>query len=160
MNRRQAIAVWGGLALVLGTVNVSIAPKEWLRAHGRTLLLELGARDQRSLMEGDYMRLNFALTRTLAGKTEARSGTVVVHVDAFGVATFARLAGPGEALGPDEALLRFNEREGQPKVGPDAFHFQEGQAERYARARYGEVRVDTEGVAVLVGLRDEAKRPL
>jgi uncharacterized membrane-anchored protein len=46
-------------------------------------------------------------------------------------------------------------RDERVRVGSDAFHFQEGNAARYQRARYGELRVDAEGTSVLVGLRDE-----
>ncbi len=38
--------------------------------------------------------------------------------------------------------------------------FQEGDAERYARACYGELKVDKEGSSVLVGLRGEDFQPL
>ena len=40
------------------------------------------------------------------------------------------------------------------RVAGDAFFFEEGQMERYEAARYGELRVDDHGDAVLVGLRD------
>jgi len=35
----------------------------------------------------------------------------------------------------------------------DAWYFKEGEAERWAAARYGEFRVDANGKALLVGLR-------
>jgi uncharacterized membrane-anchored protein len=42
-------------------------------------------------------------------------------------------------------------------LGTNAFFFQEGDAERFSSARYGEFRVDrSSGEAVLVGLRDDA----
>jgi uncharacterized membrane-anchored protein len=46
------------------------------------------------------------------------------------------------------------------RVGTDAFYFQEGQAERYAGAKYGELRLTGSGEAVLVGLRGPALEPL
>ena len=35
----------------------------------------------------------------------------------------------------------------------DAWYFKEGEAARWARAKYGEFRVDASGRALLVGLR-------
>ena len=38
--------------------------------------------------------------------------------------------------------------------------FQEGDADLYAKARYGELKVDKSGASVLVGLRDDDFKPL
>jgi uncharacterized membrane-anchored protein len=62
--------------------------------------------------------------------------------------------------GPGEHWLRVRRRAGQPQLGPDAFHFQEGRADHFARARYGELRVAEDGTALLVGLRDDQLAPL
>jgi len=164
MPRRRVLALWGGLALILGAVNISVARKEWLRARGRPLLLELAPRDPRSLMQGDYMTLDYAVERAVAaqdsGLAGVRSGTIVIRVDGRGVGTFVRLARPAETLAPDERLLRFRQRQRRVRVGPDAFFFQEGQASRYVGARFADLRVDDRGDVLLVGLRDENARPI
>jgi len=161
---RRGLALWGGLALVLGVVNTAVARKEWLRAKGRPMLLELAPRDPRSLIQGDYMELDYALAQSLwthlLAQRETSGGKVVVRVDERGVATFARLSDPAQPLAPDERLLRFRRRDGQLRVGPGAFFFQEGQADRFARARFAEVRVDPSGDVLLIGLRDADTRPL
>jgi uncharacterized membrane-anchored protein len=159
------MAIWGGFVVVLGAVNVSVVRKEVLRANGQPLLLELAPRDPRSLMQGDYVNLDYAVERDIpagdgSGAAAARSGAIVVTVDGRGVGSFARLARSPETLAPHERLLRFRRREGRPRVGPDAFYFQEGQGDRYARARFGELRADAAGEVLLVGLRDAATRPL
>ena len=64
------------------------------------------------------------------------------------------------SLASDEATasmkLRYRIREGHVWLGTNAFFFEEGTAERFSGARYGEFRVDREsGEAVLVGLRDD-----
>lgn len=41
-------------------------------------------------------------------------------------------------------------------VATNAFFFQEGHAERYEKAHYGEFRVDKEGELLLTALYDEA----
>lgn len=40
------------------------------------------------------------------------------------------------------------------QIGPDAYFFEEGRAEVFARARYGELKVTKSGRSVLVGPRD------
>lgn len=150
--------LFGGLTLVLTTVNISIARKEQLLATGRPVLVELAPVDPRSLIQGDYMRLEYRLAEH-ADASWARDGRMVVRLDHRGVAEFIR-AHDGRALGPDELLLQYRRRSGRVRVGSDAFFFQEGHAGRYAGAKYGELRVDGSGGSVLVGLRDEALQPL
>ena len=47
-----------------------------------------------------------------------------------------------------------------PRIGPDAFFFPEGTAERYEAAAWGEFRVADDGSALLTGLRDARLEPL
>lgn len=146
-----------GLALVLGTAGVLVSGKERVLERGTTMLVELAPVDPRSLMQGDYMVLDYAISRQLLGESRgwARTGEVVVRLDGAGVARFVRRHA-GERLAPGEHLLRYRRRGGRVRIGTDAFHFQEGTAERYARARYGELKVAKSGESVLVALRDSA----
>jgi uncharacterized membrane-anchored protein len=154
--------VLGGLVLVLTVPNVSIARKERLLATGETMLVELAPVDPRSLIQGDYMRLDYAIARqlaTAAGRDWPRDGRLVVTLDEHGVAWFVRRH-EGGALNPGEHLLRYRRRGSQTRIGTNAFFFQEGHAQRYQGARYGELRVDRSGASVLVGLRDSTRRAL
>jgi len=155
--------VFGGLALVLLAVNGLVASKEWLLQRGDVLLLPLEKQDPRSLMQGDYMVLNYAVSRD-ALKDEPkppRDGRLVVKVDQDRVATFARFH-TGEPLQPDEHLLRYRLREeaGALRLGAESFFFQEGHAGLYSRARYGVLRVTSSGDAVLEGLADEQRQSI
>jgi uncharacterized membrane-anchored protein len=147
-----------GALLVLGAVNLSILGKERVRRDGELVYLELAPVDPRSLMQGDYMALRFALTRDLerldAG-TPRRDGETRFARVALDPRRVARVA----ATGSDAAALtlRYRLRGGQVWLGTNAFFFEEGTAERFSAARYGEFRVDrASGEAVLVGLRDAA----
>jgi uncharacterized membrane-anchored protein len=161
MTRREQLLSFGGLALTLGLVNVIVLGKERLRRSGTVVLLALAPRDPRSLMQGDYMALEYELARALA-ELAGRRGSEVVFVrrDARGVATSLRRPAPGERPGADEWPLRVRWRGDGPRVAPDAYHFQEGRAAHFAQARYAELRVDEDGTALLVGLRDEQLRAL
>ena len=152
-HRDKRIVV-GGLLLILLISAGAVAQKEHLMANGELVLLELAPVDPRSLMSGDYMRLDYAIHDAMREETRSSDdGHVVVRLDERGVATFVRRDG-GEALASDERRLRYRRRSGGLKVGPDAFHFQEGHAAYYEEARYGAFRVSESGALLLVGLHD------
>jgi uncharacterized membrane-anchored protein len=88
----------------------------------------------------------------------AADGKLVVALDERGVARFVRRH-DGGPLAPGEALLRFRARDGI-QLGAESFFFEEGQAERYQAAKYGELKVDDAGNSILVGLRSEELEPL
>jgi uncharacterized membrane-anchored protein len=157
---RAAIAA--GLLLVLGAVNVSVAQRETLQREGQTLLLELAPADPRSLMQGDYMRLQLALARSIwpnAGRSAMNDprppdGHAVVKRDANGIGTFVRIH-DGGALQPGESLIQFRLRKNDVRIVTNAWFFQEGTAHEFANARYGEFRVAPDGEALLVAMRDK-----
>lgn len=63
-----------GLLLVLLAVNLMVLNKESSLAQGRTVFLELAPVDPRSLMQGDYMVLRYALADQVPqAKTPASS---------------------------------------------------------------------------------------
>lgn len=140
------------LVLVLGAVNWSIFAKERIKTHGERIFLALAPVDPRSLMQGDYMALRFALADRIDAKA---SGSAPLLVDDKGVAT----------LNPDsnaEGLrIRYRVRNGQVWLGTNAYFFEEGTAERFNGARFGEFRVDRDsGEAVLVGLAGQDLKTL
>jgi uncharacterized membrane-anchored protein len=156
----QALII-AGLLFVLGVTNLQIVQKERLLRDGGSVLLELAPVDPRSLIQGDYMALDYAIARQLMTQpTWPRDGQLVVAPDADGVARFVRRHESGAPLGPGERLLTYRTRNGRVRIGADAFFFQEGQASRYAGARYGELKVDAAGTSLLVGLRDANRQSI
>lgn len=154
--------LWGMALVVLGVVNYAVWQKEQLLDGGRTVLLELAPRDPRSLLQGDYMVLNYRLANDIRAKLPERSvdGAAVVKLDDQGQASFDHIRQAGEALQPDQALIRFRKRGRVVRIGAEAYFFQEGRAALYAPAKYGELKVAKDGEVVLVGLRDAERRPL
>ena len=148
---RAAIVI--GIVLVLGSVDYSIYRKERVIRSGETIFLELAPVDPRSLMQGDYMALRFRLADQIEGwlgeGPRERVRKAPLRLDNRAVATLAPDAGSLE--------IAFRIRGGRVWLGTNAYFFEEGTAERYTDARYGEFRVDrSSGEAVLVGLRDAA----
>jgi uncharacterized membrane-anchored protein len=152
---RKAIALFTAL-LVLAIVNFSIYQREQLLTHGRVVLLELAPVDPRSLMQGDYMALRFQIADdAFRGRPlkDLKNGRIVAALDVRGVATFKGFDGTNPSNGND-VLLRYRIRNEQPKFATNAFFFQEGHAEYYQHARYGEFRVAPDGEMILTELRD------
>lgn len=152
------VVIWGATLLVLGTVNFLIAKKENTLSTGRTVLMELAPVDPRSLMQGDYMILRYAIAREISESQLADKGCIVVSLDKNDVASFVRVH-KDENLQPGEHLLFYRNRGGL-RLGAESFMFQEGLADLYEDARYGELKVDKSGASVLVGLRGEDFKPL
>lgn len=149
-----------GLLVSLAVPAGEVVKKERLLASGQSMLLDLGPVDPRSLVQGDYMRLDYALSRNVAvDGSWPRDGALIVRLDEYGVARFVR-RDDGAALAQGEHRLAYRVRGRRAHIGTDAYFFQEGTADRYQRARYGEMRVAPDGSAVLVGLRDVEGRAI
>lgn len=145
--------------VVFGTMNAMIVQKEGVLRSGRRVLLKLAPVDPRSLMQGDYMILQYEEARVIDAGGFPRDGRLVIRLDENEVARVARLH-HGEALGPGEARLKYRRRRHSLRLGAESFFFQEGDAEYYQGARYGDLRVAPDGSAVLVGLCDATFRRL
>lgn len=164
---RGVVAVLTAVA-ALAAVNLSIAQKERLLAHGRVVCLELAPVDPRSLLQGDYMQLNYRIADDITRLLHRRDpesqpwqqdlapadGRAVVTLDRRAVASFVRLH-DGRPLAAGEIPLRFRVRAGRLRFASDAYFFQEGTAEAYESARYGCYRVAADGAMLLTSLHDE-----
>lgn len=155
---RKLVAVAAGLLIVV-LVNWTIYARERHLAEGRVVLLELAPVDPRSLMQGDYMALAFAVANAVPSRDRARDGRMVVALDPRGVGRFVR-RDDGSPLAPGEVALRYRVRDGRVRFATNAFFFQEGHARDYAGARYGELRVSSSGEVLLTGLRGADLKPL
>ena len=153
--RRLVIALAGVLILIVA--NVGIYQKQQLIESGRVVLLELAPVDPRSLMQGDYMALRFRLADEAfrsVDKSSLANGRLVLTVDERDVGRFSRFDS-GEPLGPGEVVIRYRVRDNTPRFATNAFFFEEGTADAYARARFGEFRVSPSGDAILTRMRGE-----
>ena len=153
---RRTVALIAGVA-ILALANFSIYSRERLLAEGRVVLLDLAPRDPRSLMQGDYMALNFRAANDAFGfraKEGLVDGRIVLQIDPRGVARFKRFD-DGAPIAADEIRIRYRVRGDQVKFATNAYFFQEGTAKDFERARYGEFRVAPDGECLLTGMRGE-----
>ena len=172
MTSRRIVTLLA-LIVCLIAVNWSILTKEQHLANGQSILIELAPVDPRSLMQGDYMALNFKMAKQIRvelSKTQSPTRTsalsktadcfAVVSLDEGNRATFKQLYS-GEKLSDSELLLRYRLRNGEVKLATNAFFFfQEGHAKRYEQARYGHFRVDADGELLLTSMHDESLNDL
>lgn len=141
---------------VLAVANIGIWQKENLIAHGQPVFVELAPADPRSLMQGDFMRLNFSLPGDVGAMSDeivsAARPHVVARRDERGIATVLRLH-TDAPLAANELLIELAPKDGRWILVSDAWFFKEGEASRWEKAKYGEFRVEPSGRALLVGLR-------
>lgn len=148
------VGIMSAWLLTLSVAAYGIWGHERTLREGELVLLRLAPVDPRSLMQGDYMALRFALDQQLHSLPEDRPDYVYLQLgnDARGV-----FAGVGEqpATQAGQVSMRIRWGRGGPSLGPNAFFFQEGTASLYENARWGGFRVARNGTALLTSLYDE-----
>jgi len=156
------------LVCILLVLNFVIYKKEKHLLDGRSVFLELAPVDPRSLMQGDYMALRFDIAQKIRASLPQKrisshtwrrdvvgnDGFVLVNIDAENVATFEALYF-NQILKKNQILLQYRIRGGKVKFASNAFFFQEGTAEAYEKAKYGEFKVNDEFELLLVNMYDE-----
>ena len=158
--KTRNFVLWSVAVLILLLVNYQTYQRELLATNGRFVLLELAPVDPRSLIQGDYMRLRYALAEEIENQTNTiERGQIVVQIDSNHVAHFVGIYDSVTPLYENEILLPFRQ-DYDVYVGPESYFFQEGHAEYYENAKYGEFRISASGSILLVGLRDANFKPL
>lgn len=154
----KTIIHWSTAIFALLVVNLMIVGKERTIAEGQTVLLKLAPRDPRSLMQGDYMVLRYDITIEARRKIPSGDGNLILQLDDRQVGSFVE-QDSGRSLAANEIRLRYRHRD-FIRIGAEAYFFQEGAADKFARAEYGELKVAANGESVLVGLRDKNLTPI
>jgi uncharacterized membrane-anchored protein/uncharacterized membrane protein len=151
-----------GLALMivlqLGFVGYQIAASETILAKGQVIKLELLPVDPRSLLQGDYMQLDYKIAHP-PGVTEPdawRGGVkVAIAPDAQGVYQWQRELGEDEPLRDGEVMIRGKRGYMGIEYGIERFYIPEGTGMEVAStAKHAEVRVGVNGNALLVRLME------
>lgn len=155
-DRARTIVLAVTVVTILLAINVEIAGKERIVRNGETVLLRIAPRDPRSLLQGDYMALRYTMAGVVAKeakKFEMTDGIVVIELGEFNEADFVSLY-KDQPLLDGQQLLRYRKRGDSVRLASDAYFFEEGSWQEYSSAKFGEIRVNTNGDAVLIGLLD------
>ena len=86
MKKYKWIIILINLIILLCLFNNSILKKEELLSNGQLVLLELAPVDPRSLMQGDYMRLRYAISGNINSDSISKRGFCVVKLEENGIA--------------------------------------------------------------------------
>ena len=147
------------LALLV-VVNWDIFQKEQHLANGKVVRLTLAPIDPRSLMQGDYMVLNYAIAADISKLMQSnnKAGFIKVSLDNNQVASLVAVddkPASNTSIDNNELIkIQYRLRNNRIKFASNAFFFEEGQAERFEWAKYGEFRVNEQGELLLEALLD------
>jgi len=155
MKKYSIIIILLNLVVLLFLFNKSVVHKEETLANGKLVLLKLAPVDPRSLMQGDFMRLSYDIARNVKTDSLSKRGYCVVKLNEKSVAEKLRFQDKLNPKNDGEYCIRYNASKWNVDIGTDSFFFQEGEGEKYEKAKYGGVMVDNNGKSILVGLYDE-----
>lgn len=163
MKNKRNIVIAVTLVVFAGFFLRAILQKEETIREGKLVLLRLAPVDPRSLIQGDYMQLNYAindeLRETTLNKEEIhKRGYVILTLDEQNRGTFKAISTALPNLEKEDAIVAvkyFNWDGFSLAVGAESYFFQEGKDTVYEQAKYGGLRVDQNGNSVLVGLYTE-----
>ena len=168
------------LAIILGIANYSVIKYEDVLNNGKPIILKLAPIDPRSLMQGDYMRLNYEIMtqfrqqfygedsnrmriKELEGRQNISKVYVLLKSGEKGAMDLCRveLSPPTDFTGCQaEVYLPINTTDSWNSTLPShSYFFAEGKGAYYAKAAYGEYRFK-DGKALLAQLLDENLKPL
>ncbi|OBY51960.1 GDYXXLXY domain-containing protein [Aggregatibacter aphrophilus] len=163
--------------LILIPLNYKVQQFEDVLATGKPVVLKIVPVDPRSLMQGDYMSLSYAILNDIRAKldkpedgvftieTEKKRPSKVyalIHQDEQGVATLCRVE---DSLPNDfkdcaaDVYLPVNNFKWLPELPSQEYFFAEGKGQHYAQAEYAEYRFKN-GILLLARLLDKDLKAL
>ncbi len=154
MKKYRWIVILLNLVLIFLYFTFGVVSKEKLLSDGKLVLLELAPKDPRSLLQGDYMQLNYKIARDLPYDSIPKRGYCVVKLNADGIADRVRIQKEKLPLNEGETLIEYTIGRFTINIGAESYFFEEGQADKFGKAKYGGVKVDKDGNSVLTGLYD------
>lgn len=156
MKKYSRILIIANLILLLGYFNWSVYQKEQTLRDGQLVLFELAPVDPRSLMQGDYMRLNYKeASSDLINEQNDTRGYAILQTDSNQVGEIVRLQNTLEPVNDNELVIKYKIINRRLFLGAESFFFEEGQDTLYQNAMYGGLKVDDKGQSLLIGLYDE-----
>lgn len=125
------------IAVVLTVMNVAIWQKEQILNDGEVVYVKLAPADPRSLMQGDYMRLRYAIDNNIPrNSADKNTNKIVIKTNTQPIAEFVRLD-DGTPLSDGEKRFKLSKKRFIRGIKPNTFFFQEGHAKLYETAEYG-----------------------
>lgn len=167
--RSKTIPILLIILLQLASMGFQIVKSELILANGTEIKLKLAPVDPRSLLQGDYVRLNYEISRPGNLDSDYEDGLswkknvqVVLHPDSNGLYAVKKLYQEGDRVQEGEVIINgVLDRGGRIIYGIESYFVPEGTGrEVEASARYALVRVGSNGDAILVTLLDDRNKPV
>lgn len=161
----RTLLIWLAASFVFGNFYTMIAHKEALLREGQTVYLQLAPVDPRSLMQGDYMALNYAIMNKLnhdyfdQDRQHPNSGVLIIRLDAQQVGVFVRYD-DGKPLAPGEHRLKYHHSDWRAVIGAESYFIPEGSGSTFDHAVYGELKLEPDGTPLIVALCDRERHRL
>ncbi len=172
---KASYVVFGFAVTILGSANYLIHQFEDVLDNGQSVILELAPVDPRSIMQGDYMELNYQLADEVTklikeqdrsndddDEKETRKYYVLVNLTEQNIATVCDIQ-PEKPTNYNDCAkniyLPVKRARWQWQLPTHSYFFPEGKGKYFAQAKYGEYRVKN-GKALLWRLLDEQLKPL
>lgn len=162
----KKLAIIFSALLVLGILNYFIYHKEKILQSGDEIFLALVPVDPRSVLQGDYMQLGYAVENTAKNNVNnnlKERGYIVIGLNNKKIGQFKRFQDESPVK-DNEKLIRYTfekNRFSRPiQIQPNSFFFQEGQGAYFAKAKYAIFHYNGTKDYVLVGLADESGKKI
>jgi len=141
--------------IFIGIALTSVFQKEKMLNSSESVILALAPVDPRSLIQGDYMNIRYAITTKVSNSKNISDGYIFAKKDDKGIHQFSRFTDLEGREGEGEKKIRFRKRNFRVNIGAESFFFQEGDGEYFEKAKFGLLKVSESGDVLLVGLLDE-----
>ncbi|MFZ4399323.1 MAG: GDYXXLXY domain-containing protein [Bacteroidales bacterium] len=170
MKKYKWVIILVNLVILLVVFNRSIMSKETILKEGKLIFLKLAPVDPRSLIQGDYMQLHYAISDSIFNfnrninileknfipeRSILKHGYIVIQLDTNGIACKLRIQKDKSPIKEQEYLIKFTIGKRNINIGAESYFFEEGQSEKFEKSKYGGLKIDNEGNSILIGLFDE-----
>ena len=151
----KKILVLSNIFLLLITFGYSVS-KEETNLKKYSFYLKLNPVDPRSLIQGDYMNLDYQIINdSYKDLKNLKKGYIKIYTDEQNIGHYMDVQNSLTSLSKNEKLIYFIKNYNTLDIGANSFFFQEGQRYLFQNAKYAEVIILKNGKLRLKYLLDK-----
>lgn len=160
--RKDKQIYFGALFVIFIVSIVLIFHRQYVIENGDTILVPLSKGRMSKIIGTEYVYLQYQ-NLIPQKQLEKEQGKIIVYVNSFGIASFVKVYHSGDELKYGEHILdyqiyrSFGLYPSKPRVYFASYRYRyndKDNRDNYSNARYGVLKVNKEGFALLVGLAD------
>lgn len=160
MKKISIVLILTNLLFLAAYFIYAVKSKEDILKNGKLVLLKLAPVDPRSLMQGDYMILNYEINQNVPDNTPQKGFVLLSKKEngEYKATKFQNYLPKDTLSGIPVEYIKTNHWNQSIRIGAESYFFEEGSAEKFEKAAYGGLKVDENGNSVLIGLYDKNKK--